>query len=78
MRFVGQVNVTEADGSTLFLLYSLLFNYRKLIKNNLYDSQEYVWQSLGFLQNKTKQEMIHTDRTTYTLCFYIKISYIIF
>lgn len=27
---------------------------------------------------KTKQEMIHTDRTTYTLCFYIKISYIIF
>lgn len=42
MRFVGQVNVTEADGSTLFLLYYLLFNYRKLIKNNLYDSQEYV------------------------------------
>lgn len=44
MRFVGQVNVTEADGSTLFLLYSLLhvFNYRELIKNNLYDSQEYV------------------------------------
>lgn len=42
MRFVGQVNVTEADGNTLFLLYFLLFNYRKLIKNNLYDSQEYV------------------------------------
>lgn len=34
--------------------------------------------SKAFAIYKTKQEMIHTDRTTYTLCFYIKISYIIF